>query len=638
VDTPPTPQFSTPTGTAYFYITTRIDSNTGEESLASYQAGTSTTPSAGTPVIVYAWKWGVIGAPPLMEWDRIYNVYRSSFSTGRYNFGFVGLAKSSGAYAYEFTDTGVTPDYTRVPPLARTPFSTAGNYPSSVGYYQQRRVFGNTNSNVETVWTSKIGLPYNLCLSTPLQDDDPVTFTLSGKYVNSVRHIIELKRLVVLTSGGEWTVEGDAAGIITPTQINAKQHAYNGASNTSPVIVNGTLLYIQARGSIIRDFGFDFEVDGYKGNDLTIFSAHMFDGYTIRDWTYQQTPHSIVWVARDDGKMLGLTYIREHQMLAWHRHDTDGVIEQVVSVPEGTEDALYMVVNRTINGSTKRYVERILTQKPGELVDMTYLDSYLSYDGRYTGSTTMTISGGTTWGPEETLTLTASASYFSGGDVGNAIHMTGADGTIIRFLIAGYTSTTVVTGNVNKIVPTAMRSTSMSTWATAVDVVSGLGHLEGKQVSVFADGFVVASPNNPGYPVLTVTGGSITLPRPYAVIHVGLPITADLETLDIETTQSETLVDKSKLISSVTAYVEASHGAWVGVPPKDGEALLEGLTEMNLRDTEDDDSPTDLETGPLEINIRPEWNSNGRVMIRHVDPTPLSVLAVMPSGLIPFRR
>lgn len=609
----------------HWYGITAVDESTGEESLVSNLQGSTKKAEAGSPITI---NWTYPVSPSISE----FRVYRMQ------DYAVIGRIGTVTGTATSFVDYGFDRDFTSWWPFTKTVFGSAGNYPSSVGYYQQRRIFAGPNNNNETVFTSRVGLPKNFLISTPLQDADAVTFTLSGKHVNAVRHLVELKRLVVLTSGGEWTVEGDSAGIITPTQINAKQHAYNGASIISPVIVNGTLLYIQARGSIIRDFGFDFEVDGYKGNDLTIFSAHLFDGYTIRDWTYQQIPHSIVWVARDDGKMLGLTYVREHQMLAWHRHDTDGVIEQVVSVPEGTEDAFYMVVNRTINGSTKRYIERILAQKPRELVDMVYMDSYLTYDGTYTGPITMTMTGGATWGPEETLTLTASTSMFTVVDVGNAIHMTGSDGTIIRFLIAGYSNPNVVTGNVNKNVPASMRGVAMSTWATAVDVVSGLGHLEGKQVSVFADGFVVASPNNPGYAVLTVTGGSITLPRPYAIVHVGLPITSDLETLDIETTQSETLVDKNKLISSVTAYVEASHGAWFGLPPKEGEGLLEGMTEMNLRDTEEDDSPTDLETGPLEINIRPEWNSNGRVMIRHVDPTPLSVLAVMPSGLIPVRR
>lgn len=609
----------------HWYGVTAVDEGTGEESVVSNLGGSTKLAEALNPVTV---SWTYPGTPSISE----FRIYRMQ------DYAVIGLIGTVNGSGLSFVDYGFDRDLSSWWPFTKTVFGSTGNYPSAVGYYQQRRVFAGPDNNNETIFMSKVGLHKNFLTATPITDDDSVAFTLSGKYVNAVRHIIELKRLIALTSGGEWTVEGDSAGIITPTQINAKQHAYNGSSTISPLIVDGTVLYIQARGSIIRDLGFDFEVDGYKGNDLTIFSSHLFDGYTIRDWAYQQIPHSIVWVARTDGKLLGLTYIREHQMLAWHRHDTDGTVEQVVSVPEGTEDALYLVVNRTINGATKRYVERILTQKPSINVDMTYLDSYLSYDGRHTGSTTMTVSGGTTWGPEETLTLTASASTFSGADVGNAIHMTGADGTIIRFLIDAYTSPAVVTGNVNKIIPLGMRSVALGTWALAVDSVSGLDHLEGKSVSVFADGLVVASPNNPGYSVLTVTSGSINLPRPYGVIHVGLPITADLETLDIETTQSETLVDKNKLITAVTAYVEASHGAWVGVTPKEEDDLLEGLTEMNLRDTEEDDEPTTLETGPLEINIRSEWNSNGRILIRHVDPTPLSVLGIMPSGMIPFRR
>ena len=102
-----------------------------------------------------------------------------------------------------------------------------------------------------------------------------------------------------------------------------------------------------------------FESNGYRGNDLTIFASHLFDLFTLSDWDYQQVPNSIVWIVRNDGQVLGLTYIPEQQILGWHHHDFgDDLAENVATIPEGNEDLPYFVVNRTINGTTKRYIER----------------------------------------------------------------------------------------------------------------------------------------------------------------------------------------------------------------------------------------------------------------------------------------
>jgi len=521
-------------------------------------------------------------------------------------------------------------------------FTQIGEYPSTVTYYQQRLTFANSVDFPEKIWTSRIGQFKNFTKSSPLQDDDAITFQIAGRQVNKVKHLLDLQKLVVFTESGEWSVDGDESGILRPTSVNPQQQSYYGANNMQPIPIGKSALFVQARGSVVRDLGYEFSSDGYSGNDLTIFSAHLFDDYSLSDWAYQQIPHSVVWVVRSDGSLLALTYVREQALLAWSRHDFEGgEVESVASVPEGDEDALYVIVKRTIDGSTKRYIERFYTRNITEIVDAKFLDSYLSYDGRHTGSTTMTLSGGTNWTFDETLTLTASASTFTSTafDVGNAVHLTGSDGTIIRCTITGYTSGTVVSVTPHKTVPASMRSTAISTWSYAVDEVSGLWHLEGEDVSVFADGFVAASPNNASYETVTVSDGSITLDKPYAVIHVGLPYISDVETLNIDTLNGETLTDKNKNIQNVTVFVEESRGIWAGPKPPSDDSTdpLENLREYKLRNNESYDSPPSLITDSVEVNITPEWNGNGRVFIRQVDPIPLSVLAIAPAGFLPFR-
>jgi len=622
ISAPSNPTCSGTNGTVDQWVVTAIAEETLEESLPTSPVGANSLATSGSPRTI-GWD-AVTGA-------QEYNVYK--LQNGVY--GFIGVAGG-----VTFVDNGIAADTTTTPPSSRNPFNATGDYPGTVAYFQQRRMFARTDNNPEKVWSTRSGQFNNLTTSSPLQDDDAVTFTLVGRQVNEVKHLLDLGTLLSLTSGGEWVIQGDGAGVLKPTDINAKQQSYNGSSSVRPLIIGGNALYIQARGSIVRDLGFEFQTDSYRGNDLTIFSAHLIDGFTIVDWAYQQIPNSIVWAVRNDGVLLGLTYVREQQVFAWHRHDTDGFVERVCVIPEGTEDSVYLVIKRTIGGATKRYIEKFNSRHQDDVKDFVLMDSALSYDGRNTNTShTMTLSGGTTWVYTDTLTLTANFSFFSASDVGNEIQLTGSDGTLIRFSITGYTSATVVTGKANKDVPVVMRSTAISNWTKAVDQVGGLWHLEGKEVSVFGDGFVVASPNNDSYETVTITNGIATLDRPYGVIHVGLPYISDIESLDLDTAQSETISDKKKMVSKLTIFVESSRGIFAGTkPPTDDDVdPLENLYELKIRTDEEYDDSVALKTGVVDINLKPEWNSNGRVFIRQVDPLPLAVLAIAPAGFFPFK-
>ena len=637
--TAPTGLASDSAGTAYYYKVTAVDATTSEESLPSAEAGST------SQISTLSWT-AVTGA-------GLYNIYKKI--NGQY--GWIGVAGAEGSPT--FKDDTYIPDALDSPPVDRQPFTGAGNYPSTATYYQQRRIFANTDNNPEGVWTSKSALRKNLMISTPLQDDDAVTFSLVGRQVNEVKHMLEADKLIAFTASGEYAIEGDAAGILTPSGINPKQYTGNGSGFLAPLLVGGGALYIQARGSVVRDLAYEFEAAGYRGNELSIFSSHLIDGHTIVDWAYQQIPHSIIWMVRDDGVLLGLTYVREHQVIGWHRHDFNGVeagvsyfadgtytadgsisasggtddaanglVENVCVVPEGNEDVLYLVVKRLIDGSWRRYVERMHTRQITDIKDAVFMDCSLTYDGRNTTTShTMRLTGGSTWAYDEDLTLESSTAYFAASDVGNEIIMKDEDeGVVLRCTITAYTSTTDVTVRANKTVPLVLQNVSTYSWEKAVDEVSGLEHLEGRAVSILVDGFVSANPHNPEYGVRVVTNGAITLSDPHAVIHVGLPYISEIETLNIDSPQT-ILTDKKKHISGLTLHVEATRGIWAG-PDEDN------LTELKTRDDEGYDDPIDLKTGPVEMNITAGWSESGSVLIRQTDPLPVSILAIVPNGFI----
>ena len=605
------PSIAAPTGTAASggtgsgpsdYVVTAVAKDTLIESLASVEATDGNAATSGSPITV---TWDAQAeAQEFVIYKKINGV-----------FGLIGIAQGT-----SFRDTGLEPDTSLQPPIDRALPDITG-MPRCVSFFQQRLAFGGSTTYPERVVMSRLGDYNNFGIHSPLQDDDAVNFDLIAGKVSEVRNILGIGRsLVVLTSSTEYTVQGSGdGGAITPSTIGAVPQSYAGCSWLDALPVNDTALFVQARGSIVRDLQYEFATDGYRGRDLTVYAQHLVDGYTIRDWDYAQTPNSVVWSCRSDGTLLGLTYVREHDVWGWHRHDTDGAYEQVAVIPEGESDAAYFVVKRTINGVIKRYIERLAPQEINDpLLDARFVDCHGYFDGRNTGSDTLTLSTSGGWTAGELLTLNASTSIFTAGDVGNSYHLT-VGGDEVRCRVVSFTSGTVVEVLASKDVPSAFQSVALTSWAKGVDELSGLDWLEGKEVAVYADGFVL--------PRHTVTGGAITLGSPHTVIVVGLPIQADLETLNLELTNAETLIDKKKRVRSVTAYVQNSRGFLAGT-------RLDKLRETKERDSEGYDDPIQVKTKGIEINVQSTWNDDGRVVIRQDDPLPLTILSLIPKTFV----
>ena len=620
--------------TTYKYTVTSFDPITGTETplkavppsgayLATVTNGNATL-SSTNPITV---SWSLTSLFGYSVTDLEFNVYKEINGV----YGYIGTSSGTAS----FVDIGYSPDPTDTAPRIAEDFNATGDYPSTLTYYQQRLVLANTDNDVEKVFASKTGNFYDFSNSSPIQDDDCVIFKLSGQKVNEVHHLIDIGALILFTESGEFTAQGDSGGTLTPSAINLRQASYNGSSpRMAPIVIGNSAVYVQARGNNVRDINYKFESSNYAGDELSIYSSHLVDDYSILDWSYQQIPHSILWIVRDDGTLLGMTYVKEQQMLAWHRHDFEnGFVENVCCIPEGSEDVLYLTIARVVDGKSVRYIERMSTRKITDIKDVSILDSFLSYDGRNGSATDMTLSG-SGWTYTDTLTLTASSGYFSASEVGNQIHIYDTDGSVIRFTIESYVSGTVVTGRPNRTVPTGLRGISTTNWSRAVDEISGLWHLEGQSVSVYADGLVVANPNNSSYDQITVTNGSISLNERYSVIYVGLPITSDLETLNIDSDQ-QTIIDRKKLISKVTLFVQDSRGIWTGSEaPIDSST--DGLYELKIREDESYDEQVSIKTDAVDIITQATWNQNGRVFIRQIDPVPLTILSITPSGFVPF--
>ena len=280
-------------------------------------------------------------------------------------------------------------------------FSDTTGHPSCVSFFEQRLVFAATLSQPQTVFFSKSGDYENMDanIGGTVADDDAIIYTIASNQVNAIRFMAAGRTLIIGTAGGEFTVSGGGDNdAVTPTNILIKKQSNHGAANIDAVAVANATLFVQRAKRKIRELAYNFDVDGYVAPDLTILAEHVTDGGIV-EMAYQEEPLAIIWCVRNDGELVALTYQREQEVVAWHRHVFGGafgsgnaVCESVAVIPtEDSEYELYMIIKRTINGATKRYVEYLNTFDFDESdnTSFNFLDSQLSYSG----SAATTISG-----------------------------------------------------------------------------------------------------------------------------------------------------------------------------------------------------------------------------------------------------
>jgi hypothetical protein len=345
------------------YVVTAIDEDTGQESRPSNTQTANNDLNLVKNYNTLSWA-AVTGA------ER-YNVYKAEI-TGDY--GYIGSTSQ-----LTFRDDNIGPDYSDGPPQGITPFPTSLDYPSTVAFYQQRLLFARTSNHPNAVYASRSGEYENADVSRPLRASDALSFALVAGRVNAVNQLVSMNTLLALTSDSVFSIDGGADGYLSPTNIVTRRQNGRGCSRLNPLVIDSIAFYQTSVGSSVRSVGYEFSIDGYTSNDITIFSPHFFAGFTIVSWAYCAEPFSIIWAARDDGQLLAFTWQQEHQVWGWTLCETDGKVESLCSISENGEDRLYLTVRRTINGVSRLFIERMGTALWQTLDQSCYMDAAVSY-------------------------------------------------------------------------------------------------------------------------------------------------------------------------------------------------------------------------------------------------------------------
>ena len=267
--------------------------------------------------------------------------------------------------------------------------ATSNGVPTVPGFVQQRLFLGGLLGAPQSFYLSRPGSYFNFDISQPSRADDAISATLVSGTLNNIKAVIPSNSgMLVLTDKASWVVNGGTAGAaLTPSSLNANPQSFVGASDVPPIVANYDILYVQSKGSAIRDLAFNIYFNTFTGTDISTLASHLFYSYTIDEWCWAEQPFYNVNAIRNDGTMLTLTFLKEQEFVGWSHYTTNGLFKSVASVTEptdhaGTVDAVYTVVQRTVGGNAVQYIERFAERAfPAGVADAWCVDAGLGYEG-----------------------------------------------------------------------------------------------------------------------------------------------------------------------------------------------------------------------------------------------------------------
>lgn len=517
-------------------------------------------------------------------------------------------------------------------------------YPGAVCFDQNRLCFGGSTAYPQRIDCSNSSDYENFAPSSvagTVSDSSAIAVTLNASDVNVIRWLQDdEKGLLVGTVGGEWILRPSiTTAAISPTNIQASRSTTYGSANVAPIKAGRGTLYLQRSGRKMRELAYNWQVDGFVAPDMTLLSEHITLGGLLQ-LAFQQETQAIVWGVRADGVLTGFTYEREQDVLGWHRHSFGGYsnaahtagakVESAASIPapDGVRDETWTIVNRYINGKTRRYIGYL--KKPWERgdaqADAFFVDAGLSLNN--TVAQTLTPGTGANVKGTTSVIFAAGGAIFAAGDVNRYIHYdwTGYDSeglpSVNRAVavITGYTDSTHVTATILTAWPDLTLIASAA-WRMTVTSVTGLWHLEGETVAIFADGATL--------PSATVSGGTVTLSNPASKVSVGYGYNSDGQMLRIDAGAADgTAQGKIRRASSVTFRFHDTLGIKIG--PSFG-----ALVQKVFRKSSDPaGTAPPLFSGDVNWEWEGDYDRDGWICWRQDQPEPATILAVMPQLVV----
>lgn len=266
-------------------------------------------------------------------------------------------------------------------------------YPGTLALYEQRLWAAGSTADPQTIWSSKTAAYEDFTDGD--EDDAALVYALASGKVDVIQWMRAGRSLTIGTASAEYVVtSGNQDAALTPKNFRITAQTTYGSGPAKAISVGSTLLFAQRNGlesapsKKVRELIYSFDRDAYVAPDVTILAEHI-TGDGLTELAYQASPDSLLWGVRDDGALVGMTYEREQEVVAWHKHSIggSGIVESMAVIPGITGDDLWLVVRR----GSRRHVEIL---SPGLTDDATKADAvYLDAAATYDGPETSTLSG-----------------------------------------------------------------------------------------------------------------------------------------------------------------------------------------------------------------------------------------------------
>ena len=524
-------------------------------------------------------------------------------------------------------------------------FSTTTGHPRACAFYEQRLVFAGTTSQPQSVFFSVAGDFENMTDST--SDSSAMNYTIGSNQVNRILYLASARSLVVGTTGGEFVVRASGTDEpITPTNVQIKQQATYGSADIQPIQAGSYTLFVQRAKRKLRELGYVYDTDAYQAVDLTILADHVTEDGIV-ELAYQQEPFSIVWACTGNGRLVGMTYRREEQVVAWHQHKVGGrfgiatiTLTDYDNISAGTTikitDSAGTTTTFTSTASTGSGTNfQVATNNNTSASNLKTIIDGQSNLTATVSSNVVTVTE-TSHGSTGFLTIvTTDTVRLASTDEGIAVveNLAVIPGDlnqdnlymVVKRTINGVTRRYVeVLANIDfgSDVQDAFFVDSALTYSgTSTSSLSGLEHLEGQAVSILEEGSA--------HPDKTVSSGAISMDRSTTKAHVGLAYTSTLKTVRLESgSASATAQAKIKKIHSVTVRFFRTVGASVGTS-------ISNVDVIPFRDSSDNtDNAVPLFTGDKTIESASSWDTEGSIVVRQTQPLPMTIVGIYPRVVI----
>ena len=512
--------------------------------------------------------------------------------------------------------------------------------------YQDRRLYAATDLRPDAIWFSKLGAPGDFSDPLSINDSSPFSFNVRSNEGGRIMSLLDLNGLYIFGSEVIWRAYGNEAGVLSPTQINIREVANFGASSL-PALKVGTFAFVEQQGGgIIRAISPGSYAAEDSSSDISLFSNHFIRSNRIVSWSFAKRPVPIVWMVRDDGQLLSLTFESSQGVSAWCKHDFSrnaaGARLEIIDVTSVDGETFLMAKNQLSATETFNHIMKLDDRFSTD--DVVFTDNSLITEGTELDLATASPAYKTEAVDDDGFSTVA----FGGLDdtTFNELFNSGAINNYIFYedggsYYADRIATIGVAGVATDIVVERRVATTHEVPTDKLIIGVKEVDLSGRQFSsglpefaysVVADGDLIAT-NQVG------TGGGtpivrVTLDRGYRKVTIGHPITSDIETLDIDLT-GPTISQSFKKITEVNAYVDSTLGLYAGNsrPVEDGS--VNGLALFRPDRKWENNGALEASEGLVSINIDPTWNSSGAVFMRQIDPLPLAIYSISPSGSIP---